>query len=208
MLFNSSSSKTICHVVLADLTSCLALVCMNWIKSSYRVSVFVRKHISFSVTEVPCYYLNSAAPQRGLTVISIWFGGCHGTRNNSEVTMIPAVLETAKQTLWSSFWLPDHHLLSYNMVCRMGVLLEGITNLVGIALSLWHHLAANTCSGLVWFGFFHFKKHLFNSASTELRSGLSIYYKSTYHLIYGSSNLFQVFCMCWLVLLICYRMAY
>lgn len=161
MLFNSSSSKTICRVFLADLTSCLALVCMNWIKSSYRVSVFVRKHISFSVTEVPCYYLNSAAPLRHFTVIAIWFGGCHGTRNNSKVTMIPAVLETAKQTLWSSFWLPDHRLLSYNMVCRIEVLLEGITNLVGIALSLWHHLAANTWFGLV-LGVFFTSKNTFS----------------------------------------------
>lgn len=88
----------------------------------------------------------------------IW--GCHGTRNNSEVTMIPAVLETAKQTLWSSFWLPDHRLLSYNMVCRIEVLLEGITNLVGIALSLWHHLAANTCFVLV-LGFFFTSKNTF-----------------------------------------------
>lgn len=152
-----------------DLISCLALVCMNLMKSSYRVSVFVRKRISSSITEVPCYYLNSAAPQSGLTEISIWFGLCHEIGNNSEVTTIPAILERAKQSLWSSFWLL-HHILLHKISW-----LECKTSYYAslIWLGLHKPMAPPSCKHL-WFFFFISKKPLcnsalsFNSASTEL----------------------------------------
>lgn len=94
--------------------------------------VFVRKHLSSSVTEVPHYYPNSASPRRYLTVISTWFGGCHETESHSEVTTISEALKTAKRILRNSFSLTDHCLLLYSIKYRT-VLLESITNLVEIA---------------------------------------------------------------------------